>query len=101
MNEPHRPIGTALAVFMLSGLISLILLTAALVAWLASLIGSTTIASLIVGIFFLIIAVIVYRVALQSYIESIRRRFDTIYEVSRIVEGIYRRTVEFIEKIVG
>ncbi|MDE6140512.1 MAG: phage holin family protein [Alistipes sp.] len=101
MNDSHRPIGTALVVFMLSGFMSLILLTAAFVAWLSTLIGSTTVASLIVGLFFLIIAVIVYRVALHSYIESMRRRFDTIYEVSRIVEGLYRRTVEFIEKIVG
>ncbi|MBP3455381.1 MAG: hypothetical protein J6K38_07005 [Alistipes sp.] len=101
MNDSHRPIGTAIVVFLLSGFMSLILLTAAFVTWLSELIGSTTVASLIVGLFFMTIAAIVYRVALHSYIESLRRRFDTIYEVSRIVEGLYRRAVEFIEKIVG
>ncbi len=101
MSDSNRPIGSAAVVFLLSGFMSLILLTAAFVTWLSSLIGSTSIASLIVGVFFLIIAAIVYRVALHSYIESMRRRFDTIYEVSRIVEGLYRRAVEFLEKIVG
>lgn len=101
MNDSRRPIGTALVVFMLSGFMAVILLTAAFVAWLSSLIGNLSIASLIVGLFFSAIAIIVYRVALHSYIESMRRRFDTIYEVSRIVDRIYHRTVEFIEKIVG
>ncbi len=101
MSNSDRPIGAALLLFLLSGFIAMVLLTTALVAWLSELIGSIGLASVIVGGFFSVIAAVVYFVALRDFVATLSRQIDTIYEVSSIIQRIYRKAVEIIEKIVG
>ena len=82
MSNSDRPIGAALLLFLLSGFIAMVLLTTALVAWLSEL-------------------AVVYFVALRDFVATLSRQIDTIYEVSSIIQRIYRKAVEIIEKIVG
>ena len=97
MSNSDRPIGAALLLFLLSGFIAMVLLTTALVAWLSELVGSIGLASVIVSV----IAAVVYFVALRDFVATLSRQIDTIYEVSSIIQRIYRKAVEIIEKIVG
>lgn len=90
-----------LLLFMLTALIGLLLLSAACAMWLGQMIGNTVVALLIVGVVYVIIAVVLYFVAIHSTLRLWQRRLDTVYDVSLTVEILYRQAAGFIKKILG
>ena len=76
-------------------------LTMALALWLGELICSATLAWVIVGVIFIVIALLVYFVSLHKSIRRINRRLDTVYEVSATVEALYRQILMLIRRFIS
>ena len=74
---------TALVIVVLAGLVTALLFVTALVLWLAELMGSVIYPCLIVGLFFALLAFVVYRVSLRDIVRDIYERMDTIYYVTK------------------
>ena len=91
----------SLILFLCAALMSLILLSGAIVIWLADVVGSILWATIIVGALYMMVAVVVYFISLHSSIERISRRLDTVYEVSATLEVVYRRVVLFVKEVMG
>ena len=87
--------------FLCALVVGIMALAMALAQWLTELIGVAAVAWLIIGVLFLVAALIIYFVSLHTTIKRINRRLDTVYEVSATVEMIYHQVVLFIKKIVG
>jgi ABC-type antimicrobial peptide transport system permease subunit len=87
--------------FLCALVVGIIALAMALAQWLTELIGVAAVAWLIIGVLFLVAALIIYFVSLHTTIKRINRRLDTVYEVSATVEMIYHQVALFIKKIVG
>ena len=61
----------------------------ALVVWLAELMGSIIYPCIIVGLFFTLLATIVYKVSLRDAMREIDERLQVIYDVTRLLrEGV-------------
>lgn len=80
---------------------SLVFLSLALVVWVADVVGSLLFATIIVGVIYLVVAIVVYFMSLHATIERISRRLDTVYEVSAAIEAAYRQVVLFVKKVMG
>ena len=80
---------------------SLVFLSSALVVWVADVVGSLLFATIIVGVIYLVVAIVVYFMSLPATIERISRRLDTVYEVSAAIEAAYRQVVLFVKKVMG
>jgi hypothetical protein len=80
---------------------SLVFLSSALVVWVADVVGSLLFATIIVGVIYLVVAIVVYFMSLHTTIERISRRLDTVYEVSAAMEAAYRQVVLFVKKVMG
>ncbi|MBO5820635.1 MAG: hypothetical protein J6R02_03485 [Alistipes sp.] len=80
---------------------SLVFLSSALVVWVADVVGSLLFATIIVGVIYLVVAIVVYFMSLHATIERISRRLDTVYEVSAAIEVAYRQVVLFVKKVMG
>lgn len=80
---------------------SLVFLSSALVVWVADVVDSLLFATIIVGVIYLVVAIVVYFMSLHSTIERISRRLDTVYEVSAAIEAAYRQVVLFVKKVMG
>lgn len=80
---------------------SLVFLSSALVVWVADVVGSLLFATIIVGVIYLVVAIVVYFMSLHTTIERISRRLDTVYEVSAAIEVAYRQVVLFVKKVMG
>lgn len=80
---------------------SLVFLSSALVVWVADVVGSLLFATIIVGVIYLVVAIVVYFMSLHTTIERISRRLDTVYEVSAAIEAAYSQVVLFVKKIMG
>ncbi|MBO5856347.1 MAG: hypothetical protein J6Q62_06785 [Alistipes sp.] len=80
---------------------SLVFLSSALVVWVADVVGSLLFATIIVGVTYLVVAIVVYFMSLHATIERISRRLDTVYEVSAAIEAAYRQVVLFVKKVMG
>lgn len=80
---------------------SLVFLSSALVVWVADVVGSLLFATIIVGVIYLVVAIVVYFMSLHATIERISRRLDTVYEVSATIEAAYRQVVLFVKKVMG
>ena len=76
-------------------------LTMALALWLGELICSATLAWVIVGVIFIVIAILIYFVSLHKSIRRINRRLDTVYEVSATVEALYRQVLMLIRRFIS
>lgn len=76
-------------------------LAMALALWLGELLCSATLAWIIVGVIWVIMALVIYFVSLHKSIRRINRRLDTIYEVSATVEALYRQVVMVIRKVIN
>ena len=89
----------SLLLFVCLLLVGVISFVTALALWLSQLVGSITLAWLIVGVVLLVIALVIYFVSLHATIMRINRRLDTVYEVSATVEGIFHNVALYIKKI--
>lgn len=66
-----------------------LLFVAALVVWLAEMMGSILYPCLIVGVFLAILALLLYKASLRDAMREIHDRFGAIYELTKIVrEGV-------------
>lgn len=79
----------AFAGFGLTGLTAWLLLVTALVVWLADVLNSLIWSSLIVGGFFIAVAVAIYVLAIRTGLAHLRERIDTVYEVARLARAGY------------
>ena len=79
----------ALIIVALAAPAAALLLIVALVVWLAELVGSIILPALLLGLFFALLAIIIYKVSLRDAMREIDERFRAIYEVTRLLrEGI-------------
>lgn len=77
------------------------MLSCAMVIWLSQALGSLPAAVLIVGVVWIVAAVVVYALKLHATVVSIRRQLATIYDVSAMFDEWYRKILLFIKKVVG
>lgn len=88
-NESRLHVVSAFVVFGISIGIAVIMLLAALVVWLARVLGAAELALIMVGAFFGLLALTLYMTVMRSVVAQVRDRVDTIYEVSRRTKEIY------------
>lgn len=103
MNEirPHKAIITPIVVFGIAVMIAVVMFLWALVTWIALLTGSMVWATLIVGGFFSLVAIIVYAVSVRPAVRYISDQLDNISEMAQIVKTGYNWAVEKCNSIVG
>ncbi len=88
MHE-NRSHFAALIIVALAAPAAALLFVVALVVWLAELMGSIIYPCLIVGLFFALLATIVYKVSLRDAMREIDERLQVIYDVTRLLrEGV-------------
>ncbi len=85
----NRSYFASLIIVALAAPAAALLLVVALVVWLAELMGSIIFPCLILGLFFALLATIIYKVSLRDAMREIDERFVVIYEVTKLFrEGI-------------
>ena len=88
MHE-NRSHFAALIIVALAAPAAALLFVVALVVWLVELMGSIIYPCLIVGLFFALLATIVYKVSLRDAMREIDERLQVIYDVTRLLrEGV-------------
>lgn len=98
MND-NRPIVGPLLVVLLTGGLSLLLLSAAFVVWLAIYFNSLVIPCLLVGIMWAVVAVTTYTVALRGAVNRLHAHLETTYEVTRIVKRALDWMTNWLQKV--
>lgn len=91
----------SLILFMCAICVGAFSLAMALALWLGELLCSATLAWIIIGVIWVIMALVIYFISLHKSIRRINRRLDTIYEVSATVEALYRQVVMVIRKVIN
>ena len=56
---------------------------------------------LLIGVVWIVAAVVVYVLKLHATVVSIRRQLATIYDVSAMFDALYRKILLFIKNVVG
>ena len=88
MHE-NRNYFAALIIVALAAPAAALLFVVALVVWLAELMGTIIYPCIIVGLFFAMLATIVYKVSLRDAMREVHERIEVIYDVTKIVrEGV-------------
>lgn len=82
-------------------ILGLMFLSGALVVVLTQLVESLALALLVVGVIYALSATILYICSIRRTMRMWHRRLDTVYDVSAIVEDVYRRGVAYLQKILG
>ena len=82
MYENGTPFA-ALIIVVLAALVAALLIVVALVVWLAEVMGSLLYPCLIVGLFFALLAIIVYRISLRDILVELHERVTVIYDVTK------------------
>lgn len=77
------------------------MLSFAIVIWLSQALGSLPAAMLLIGVVWIVAAVVVYALKLHATVVSIRRQLATIYDVSAMFDALYRKILLFIKNVVG
>ena len=96
-----RTLLAPLIYFAVTTIAAMILIVATVVVWLAELIGSATIATLIVGGFFTFVAWLIYVLSVKRSIDYIRDRLDTIYDVAFAVRNGYKVALRYFGSFVS
>lgn len=85
----NRSYFAALIIVALAAPAAALLFVVALVVWLAELMGSIIYPCLIVGLFFALLAAIVYKVSLRDTMRELHERIGVIYDVTKVIrEGV-------------
>ena len=88
MRENRFPFA-ALIIVALAAPAAALLIVVALVVWLAELMGSIIYPCLILGLFFMLMTYIIYKVSLRDAMREIDERWRVIYDVTKLLrEGI-------------
>ena len=91
----------SMLLFVVVLVLGLMFLSGALVVVLTPLTESLFIALLIVGVIYALCATILYYASIRRTLRLWHRRLDTVYDVSAIVEEVYRKAVAYLQKILG
>ena len=95
----HRSPLPALIIVALAAPAAALLLIVALVVWLAELMGSVIYPCLILGLFFALLATIIYKVSLRDAMREVGERLGVIYEVTRLLHGAVEWGVRALMKL--
>ena len=91
----------SMLLFVVVLVLGLMFLSGALVVVLTALTESLALALFIVGVIYALISIILYYGSIRRTLRQWHRRLDTVYDVSAVVEDIYRRAVGYLQKILG
>ena len=92
---------TPLLCFVLTSIMAIILLVAALIMWFSELIGSATYSTLIIGGLFTFVAWLIYVLSIKRCIEYVRDRLDTVYDVAYSIRNGYNVALRFFSSFLG
>ena len=95
------PVLTPLLCFVLTSIMAIILLVAALIMWFSELIGSATYSTLIIGGLFTFVAWLMYVLSIKRCIEYVRDRLDTVYDVAYSIRNGYNVALRFFSSFLG
>ncbi len=85
----NRSYFAALIIVALAAPAAALLFVVALVVWLAELMGSLIFPCLLVGLFFALLAMVVYKVSLRDTMQELHERIGVIYDVTKVIrEGV-------------
>ena len=85
----NRSYFAALIIVALAAPAAALLFVVALVVWLAELMGSLIYPCLVVGLFFALLAMVVYKVSLRDTMQELHERIGVIYDVTKVIrEGV-------------
>lgn len=90
----------SLLIFIIALFLGLMLLSGALVVALGTFLNSWTMALVVVGCVYIVVAMAIYLLSVRVTLRSWQQRTSTIYEVSATIETIYREGVLLFRKIV-
>ena len=90
----------SLVLFVCAIIVGAFALTMALALWLGELICSAALAWVVVGVIFVVVAVVIYFASLHKTIRRINRRLDMVYEVSATADALYRQVVTLIRRFI-
>ncbi len=79
--------------FGMSTVIAILMLLLAAFVWLSAWTGSFIVSALILGVFFAVLAIVIYLSAIRDALERIRIQAETIYEVARLAQSGYQWVV--------
>lgn len=96
INPLRNKVFTPIILYLTTAIIAVVLGVVALVIWIAEILNSGLFASLIVGVFFLLLATIIYWWSARRSIEYIRYRLDTIYDVAHSAQRGYQKIINII-----
>ena len=101
-NKPTPgPVLAPIIFFVLTSIMAIILLVAALIMWFSELIGSVTYSTLIIGGLFTFVAWLIYVLSIKRCIDYIRDRLDTIYDVALSIRNGYNVALRFFSSFLG
>ncbi len=92
----NRSYFAALIIVALAAPAAALLFVVALVVWLAELMGSIIYPCLIVGLFFALLAAIVYKVSLRDTMRELHERIGVIYDVTKTLREMVEWGVRLI-----
>lgn len=87
--QTNRSLFVALVVVATAILASMLLLTMALVVWLAEWFGSIVWPCVIVGVLMLFVALVVYKVSLRDTLRDYRERLNIVYDATTTLSEIF------------
>ena len=87
MHE-NRSYITALIIGALAAPAAALLLVVALVVWLSEIMGSIIYPCLILGLFFALLATIIYKVSLRDAMREMNERLSVIYDVTKLLSEV-------------
>ena len=85
-------------IFLLAALLGALLLSAALVVWLWQLLLPLSIALMLVGVVYVVVAVAVYRWSIRGRVARWRGRLDVVYKVSAACDMVYQQVMAIVGK---
>lgn len=101
-NKPTPgPVLAPIIFFVLTSVMAIMLLVAALIMWLSELLGSATYSTLIVGGLFTFVAWLIYVLSVKRCIDYIRDRLDTVYDVALSIRNGYNVALRFFSSFLG
>jgi hypothetical protein len=85
----------------LAVLVAALLFVAALVTWLAELMGTLIIPCLLVGLLFALLAIIIYKVTLRQTIRETEEQLGLVYDVAKVVNVALKRVASVLDALLG
>jgi hypothetical protein len=85
-------------IFLLAALLGALLLSAALVVWLWQLLLPLSIALMVVGVVYIVVAVAVYRWSIRGRVARWRSRLDVVYKVCAACDMVYQQVMAIFGK---